>query len=212
MACGHNLYAVRRGMAECTPNLRAAYDAADTTPRSLGRPPTTTGWPLSEGSNSSSTETKKASMSRWKNDLMIFGSSPSSGHYHPRQAGQVTGDFDLPPIGQHRSNRVHHGIAEFHHKPAAGFEQPLRLGHKTPVNIEAVVAAIESHRRLVLAHFALDGGLVESGHVRRIRYDHVERARREGACQIASDEIQLRAKCPRIFRSDAQRCDRNVGG
>src|ERR1700693_4788629 len=73
MACGHILYAVRRGMADCTPNLRAAYDAADTTPRSLGRPPTTTGLPLREGSNSSSTETKKASMSRWKNDLMVFG-------------------------------------------------------------------------------------------------------------------------------------------
>src|SRR5712691_1551027 len=66
MACGHILYAVRRGMAECTPNLRAAYDAADTTPRSSGRPPTTTGLPLSEGSNSSSTDTKNASMSRWK--------------------------------------------------------------------------------------------------------------------------------------------------
>src|SRR3954462_14419773 len=53
-------------MAECTPNFRAAYDAAETTPRSSGRPPTTTGLPFSEGSRSSSTETKKASMSTWK--------------------------------------------------------------------------------------------------------------------------------------------------
>src|SRR6266853_6733762 len=120
-------------MAECTPNLRAAYDAADTTPRSLGRPPTTTGWPLSEGSNSSSTETKKASISRWKNDLMLFRPSRSSRHRDARQAGQVSADFDLPPIGQHGSHRVHHGVAEFHHKPAAGFEQPPRLGYKTPV-------------------------------------------------------------------------------
>src|SRR5579862_8106596 len=123
-------------MAECTPNLRAAYDAADTTPRSLGRPPTTTGRPLSEGSNSSSTETKKASMSRWKNDFMVCGPSPSSGHRHAGQAGQVSGDFNVPPIGQHGSNRVHQGVAEFHHKPAAGFEQPARLGHKTPVKIK----------------------------------------------------------------------------
>src|SRR3954462_8638281 len=53
-------------MAECTPNFRAAYDAAETTPRSFGLPPTTTGLPLSEGSRSSSTETKNASMSTWK--------------------------------------------------------------------------------------------------------------------------------------------------
>src|ERR1051326_6612680 len=66
MACGHCLAAVRSGMAECTPNLRASYDAAETTPRSWRCPPTTTALPFSEGSNSSSTETKKASMSTWK--------------------------------------------------------------------------------------------------------------------------------------------------
>src|SRR5580693_6891869 len=69
MACGHRRAAVRSGRAECTPNLRASYDAADTTPRSFGRPPTTTGLPLSEGSNNSSTDTKNASMSTWK---MVF--------------------------------------------------------------------------------------------------------------------------------------------
>src|SRR5947209_4490711 len=53
-------------MAECTPNFRAAYEAAETTPRSSGLPPTTTGFPLSDGSRSSSTETKNASMSTWK--------------------------------------------------------------------------------------------------------------------------------------------------
>src|SRR5580704_9444329 len=66
MACGHNLAAVRSGIAEWTPNFRAAYDAADTTPRSFRCPPTTTGLPFSDGSNSSSTDTKKASMSTWK--------------------------------------------------------------------------------------------------------------------------------------------------
>src|SRR5580704_5027438 len=53
-------------MAECTPNFRAAYDAADTTPRSSRCPPTTTALPLSDGSNNSSTETKNASISTWK--------------------------------------------------------------------------------------------------------------------------------------------------
>src|SRR5437764_14153891 len=70
MACGHILAAVRRGMAECTPNLRASYEAAETTPRSSRLPPTTTALPLSDGSKSSSTETKKASMSTWKIVLM----------------------------------------------------------------------------------------------------------------------------------------------
>src|SRR3954464_15176722 len=53
-------------MAECTPNFRAAYEAAETTPRSSALPPTTTGLPFSDGSRSSSTETKNASMSTWK--------------------------------------------------------------------------------------------------------------------------------------------------
>src|SRR5215475_7132626 len=66
IACGHILAAVRRGMAECTPNLRASYEAAETTPRSSRCPPTTTALPFKDGSNNSSTETKKASMSTWK--------------------------------------------------------------------------------------------------------------------------------------------------
>src|SRR5205814_8345574 len=45
-ACGQSAAAVRSGMAERTPNLRASYEAALTTPRSLGPPPpTTTGLP-----------------------------------------------------------------------------------------------------------------------------------------------------------------------
>src|SRR5579863_7123457 len=66
MACGQSFAAVRNGTAECTPNFRAAYDAAETTPRSLRCPPTTTALPLSEGSNNSSTDTKNASISTWK--------------------------------------------------------------------------------------------------------------------------------------------------
>src|SRR5580658_10348460 len=70
MAWGQRRAAVRSGIAECTPNSRASYDAAETTPRSLGRPPTTTALPLSEGSNNSSTDTKNASMSTWKMVLL----------------------------------------------------------------------------------------------------------------------------------------------
>src|SRR6266853_627726 len=66
IACGHCLAAVRSGMAECTPNFRASYEAADTTPRSSRCPPTTTALPFSAGLKSSSTDTKKASISTWK--------------------------------------------------------------------------------------------------------------------------------------------------
>src|SRR5262252_6282279 len=72
MAWGQSLAAVRNGIAEWTPNVRASYEAAETTPRSCLCPPTTTALPLSDGSNSSSTETKNASISTWK---MVFKGS-----------------------------------------------------------------------------------------------------------------------------------------
>src|SRR5262249_9259172 len=65
MASGQSLAAVRSGIAECTPNLRAAYEAAETTPRSSRCPPTTTALPFREGLRISSTETKNASISTW---------------------------------------------------------------------------------------------------------------------------------------------------
>jgi hypothetical protein len=43
------------GIAECTPNFRASYDAAQTTLRSPGQP-TITGCPFSEGSSRCSTD------------------------------------------------------------------------------------------------------------------------------------------------------------
>src|SRR5713226_6515199 len=48
------------------PYFRASYLAAETTPRWSGCPPTTTGLPRNSGRSSSSTETKKASMSTWR--------------------------------------------------------------------------------------------------------------------------------------------------
>ena len=52
---GQRRAAVRSGIADCTPKARASYDAALTTPRSPGRPPTMTGFPRSDGSSSTST-------------------------------------------------------------------------------------------------------------------------------------------------------------
>jgi len=62
IASGHNLFARDDGIAENTPNRRASYDAAATTPR-LPSPPTTTGLPTSSGRRSSSTATKNISIS-----------------------------------------------------------------------------------------------------------------------------------------------------
>ena len=48
--------AVCIGMAERTPNSRASYEAAATTPLVVGLPPTTTGLPRNSGLSSCSTE------------------------------------------------------------------------------------------------------------------------------------------------------------
>ena len=63
IAWGQRRLAVTRGMPECKPKALASYEAAATTPRRSGRPPTTTGLPLSSGLSVCSTETKKASRS-----------------------------------------------------------------------------------------------------------------------------------------------------
>ena len=54
-ACGHSRSARTAGIAERTPNLRASYDAAQTTER-LPRHATTTGRPRSDGSSRCSTD------------------------------------------------------------------------------------------------------------------------------------------------------------
>ncbi len=52
---GQSCTARAAGIAEWTPNRRASYDAADTTPRPSGVPPTITGLPLSSGRSRCST-------------------------------------------------------------------------------------------------------------------------------------------------------------
>jgi hypothetical protein len=64
---GHNLLARVTGIAERTPNLRASYDAAETTPREDA--PTITGNPFSSGLSACSTEAKNASASMWRMSL-----------------------------------------------------------------------------------------------------------------------------------------------
>jgi len=56
MPCGHSRTAWAIGMALWTPNLRASYDAAETTPRLFTSPPTMTAWPLSSGRSRCSTD------------------------------------------------------------------------------------------------------------------------------------------------------------
>ena len=51
------------GIADRTPKALASYEQVETTPLSLGFPPTMTGFPLHSGCSLCSTEAKKASMS-----------------------------------------------------------------------------------------------------------------------------------------------------
>jgi hypothetical protein len=55
LPCGHSAIARPMGIALRTPNGRASYDAAHTTPRFDGQP-TITGCPRSDGSSRCSTE------------------------------------------------------------------------------------------------------------------------------------------------------------
>jgi hypothetical protein len=55
MPAGQSRIARDAGIAECTPNFLASYDAAQTTLRSPGQP-TITGFPFSEGSSRCSTD------------------------------------------------------------------------------------------------------------------------------------------------------------
>ena len=68
---GHNLWAIKTGIADFTPNFLASYEHVETTPRSL-TPPTITGLPLSCGLSNCSTEAKKASISTCKIILCII--------------------------------------------------------------------------------------------------------------------------------------------
>src|SRR5689334_4369247 len=63
---GQRTDASARGMPERTPHFRASRDAAATTPRLPGRPPTMTGRPASSGRRARSTATKNESRSTWR--------------------------------------------------------------------------------------------------------------------------------------------------
>src|SRR6185312_2199161 len=120
MACGQCFSAVRNGMAECTPNFRASYDAAATTPRSPRCPPTTTALPFNDGLNNSSTETKNASMSTWKIVLAAAFISQKCGHVlnsDRRNGMQLPGAFKHPHIflgGNIPGEILGHAIAHQH--------------------------------------------------------------------------------------------------
>ena len=73
---GHILSARAIGIADRTPNLRAAYEQEETTPRPSGLPPTANGFPSRLGSRSTSTAQKKASRSRCR-ILRAVGTDPT---------------------------------------------------------------------------------------------------------------------------------------
>src|SRR5437868_7326946 len=155
MACGQSLYAVRSGMAECTPNLRASYDAAETTPRSFGRPPTTTAFPSSAGSNNSSTETKKASMSTWKM-VFIRLSGRQSRREYPRNSRQVRHDAHITPArAEHFGYAVPAIVTKLQNQPAPGTEHARGIVIQPLVNLESCGAGKQRYVRLIVAHFAL---------------------------------------------------------
>src|SRR5215471_12533549 len=85
MPSGQLVAACASGMPVRTPQRRASRDAATTTPRPLGRPPTMTGRPPSSGWHARSTATKNESRSRW-----ITTRGPGS------RERSVNGAFALP--------------------------------------------------------------------------------------------------------------------
>ena len=55
-APGQRRSARAMGIAEWQPKARASYEAAATTPRPVGEPPMSNGWPANSGRSSASTE------------------------------------------------------------------------------------------------------------------------------------------------------------
>src|SRR4051794_1579824 len=97
-ASGHLRCAIARGSAEWTPKRRASYEAAITTPRSLGSVPvaTTTGRPRRSGRRRSSTDTKNASMST----CAIQRSTPSILGRSPARSPSRSDLRQVPELGQ----------------------------------------------------------------------------------------------------------------
>src|SRR5262245_24550604 len=77
-------------MPACTPNGRASYEAAVTTPRRLGSPHTITGRPRRCGCCACSTDAKNASMSTSRiTEVSSAGSHPRATQHPRRPAGVV---------------------------------------------------------------------------------------------------------------------------
>src|SRR5260221_11952903 len=74
---------------------------------------------------------------------------------HSRYARQVVHNFDTGPVGAQLTHRK--GVAEFHHKPAAGPQQTRCFRDEASINCESVFATEERERRLVIADFGWQG-------------------------------------------------------
>src|SRR4051794_38037859 len=109
MALGHNRRARVDGMAEWMPKARASYEHDATTPRSPA-PPTITGCPVSDGSWSTSTATKKASMSTCNTVLTELSGLPDNGDAVHLVAVQsvAVGPGVEPALGQPGAQRLPH--------------------------------------------------------------------------------------------------------
>ncbi len=136
----------------------------------MARPPTTTGLPLSEGSNSSSTETKNASISRWKY-VRFNGRLAVITRGIPAKSGLVS---TLGPLAQHSADAVRGQPADFQDQTASGFEQAGGFGDEAAVDIEAIRSTEDRDVRLEVADLALDVFLVGAGNIRRIADNEIE--------------------------------------
>src|SRR5688500_14667559 len=88
------------GIAECTPNTRASYDAVATTPRGPS-PPTMTAFPRRLGLDACSAEAKKASMSRCR-IVGAFLTSPMLPYATDNAPGTARGQGSHGPIAPSR--------------------------------------------------------------------------------------------------------------
>ena len=125
----------------------------------------------------------------------------------PARSVRISTSFHAPSISLTASPKV---VADFHHQPAAGLEQPLGFRNQAAIDLQAVVAAVQRELGLVIADFALQRGLVARGNVGRIRDHQIEAAAPKQRCQIAGDPVDSRAEPAAIRRGDAQSGERNI--
>ena len=112
-----------------------------------------------------------------------------AGNKRARNSGQIVARVanGQSRFGKQRADRRLLAGAQFHNQPAARRKQARRVGSDGTVGIEAIVAAIERKRRIVVAHLRREGRDFAAHHIRRVRHDDIEWAAHAGG-DIAGDE------------------------